>query len=300
MKKLLIVDGNNVFRRQAANPKLARLTFKGQTTGAIHGTVKSILSDITTYRPDGVVVVFDGQGARAEKQKQYAGYKANRMSSMTDDLHQQMVITIDILKHAGILVMQKAGVDADDVIGALATIPGWTKLIRSNDKDFFSTLGPTCRQIRMTDSGDVIWTAAKLLAEWGIKPSQVPDYLALKGDGIDGIPGLKNCGSVGAVKLLKQYKCLKNIVQQRAELPDKLRKQVEEQKSELRTFLRLTRLDTTVVTAKAMATIVPRLKPSPYSKGLLDLCQRNGLQWLSTWFTAHSPTVVSQTAGVFS
>lgn len=289
-----------MFRRQAANPKLARLSYRGQTTGAIHGTVKSILSDLVTYKPDGIVVVFDGKGARAEKQKIYAGFKANRMSSMTDDLHQQLLITVDILRHAGILVMHKPGVDADDVIGALASIDGWMKLIRSNDKDFFSTLGPTCRQLRMTDAGDVVWTAAKLIKEWGIKPSQVPDYLALKGDGVDGIPGLRNCGSVGAVKLLAEYGCLKNIVQRRAELPEKLRKQVEAQKDELRTFLHLTRLDKSVVSAKAMTTLLPRLKPSPYSKELLDLCQSNGLQWLSTWFSAHSPTVLSQTAGVFS
>ena len=295
-----MVDGNNVFRRQAANPKLSRLSYKGTATGAVHGTVKSILSDITTFKPDAVAVVFDGQGARAEKQKLYAGYKAHRMSSMTDELHQQMQATIDILKNAGLCVLQKPGVDADDVIGALAAVPGYMKLIRSNDKDFFQTLNATCRQVRASEAGDVIWTAAKVKSEWGIEARQVADYLALCGDGVDGIPGLRSCGPVMAVKLLTEYKTVQQVVARRQELPEKIRKQVEEQKDELRTFFRLTKLDKSVISAKAMTTILPRLIPKPYSEDLLDLCQRSGLQWLRTWFSAHRPTVISRAVGVFS
>ena len=83
IEKLMIWDGNNHFRRCAGNKGLMRLTFKDKQTGAIHGTIKRILTDIQTFKPTECVVVFDGAGARVEKQKVYEGYKAHR-TAVTD------------------------------------------------------------------------------------------------------------------------------------------------------------------------------------------------------------------------
>jgi DNA polymerase-1 len=299
MKKLMIWDGNNLFRRSAGNKGLAKLTFKGRPTGAIHGTVKSIVTDIQSFKPDECAVVFDGSGARAVKQKVYAGFKAQRQSSMDESLHHQMIITRDILRAAGICVLQKPGVDADDAIGALAALPKRSVLVMSNDKDFLQTLSNTCSQIRNLGNGPELWDLRKLHEMWQLEPKQVADYLALCGDTIDGIPGLKGCGPVNALEFLHEWGSIRALVENRKKLPDRWRKAVEAQREELRLFYKLTKLDTSVISPNAMEAIVPRLTPGKYSPELKTICETHGLTWLQKWFLSHRPSVVSSARGLW-
>lgn len=298
-RKLMTWDGNNVFRRCAGNKGLARLTFKGKPTGAIHGTVKEIITDIQQFKPDECVVVFDGQGARAGKQEIYAGYKAHRMSSMDEVLYNQMQITIQILRAAGICVLHKGGVDGDDVLGALVKkVPDRVFLVKSNDKDMLQLVGDNCNQIRNLGSGPEIWTADTVLEKYGIVPALIPDYLALCGDGIDGIPGLPGCGPVNARELLQEWGSLKEIVLNRKDIP-KWRKKLTAERDNLKKFLQLTRLDTSVISDSALQTMMPRFTPGKYSPELGNLLELHGLKWLRTWFGAHKPTVVSSTKGLW-
>ncbi len=300
-RKLMIWDGNNVFRRVAGFKGLARLSYRGRLTGAIHGTIKSILSDIEAYTPDECVVVFDGAGATRVKQLVYAGYKAHRAtSSMPEELHHQMIAVRDILKAAGLCVLQKAGVDADDAVGALAKIPGRSTLIMSNDKDFLQSCNEQCSQIRNLGQGPELWDVDTLMRRWKIRPNQVADYLALCGDGVDGIPGLRGCGTMNARLLLERYGSLKALLAQRHTLSDNWRKAVNKQYNELKTFYKLTRLDTSVISDQAMQSIMPRLKPAPYSNELTPLCAANGLVWVQKWFAAHRPTVTSRAQGLWT
>lgn len=300
IKKLLIWDGNNLFRRCAGNKGLARLTFKGRPTGAIHGTVKGVLTEIQELKPDECVIVFDGKGARARKQKIYAGYKAQRESSMDESLHHQMMITRDILKAAGLCVLQKDGVDADDAIGALATIPNRSVLVSSNDKDFLQLCSGSCSTIRNLGNGPEIWDQYTVRKRFGVNPNQIADYLALCGDGIDGIPGLKGCGPVNAVQFLNEYGTIKDIVKNRKHLGPRWSKAIASQIDDLKLFYRLTLLDTSVISPTAMETILPRLVPGKYSPELKALCELHGLTWLQKWFLSHRPTVLSSTRGLWS
>ena len=295
----MIWDGNNLFRRNAGNKGLANLKFNGRTTGAIHGTIKSIVTDIQTYKPDECAVVFDGNGAKSRKQRIYAGYKANRSSSMDDDLQQQLNITIDILRAAGICTLQKAGIDADDAIGALASIPKRSVLIMSADKDFLQLVSPTCSQIRIRGEGPELWTEQTVKDKMQVYPSQISDYLALCGDAVDGIPGLRGCGPKNAIQLLKDWDCLEKIIRHYYELPPKWKYAVEIQRDELRTFHRLTKLDTSVISATAMASIIPRLTPQKYSNDLSKHCEMNGLVWLQKWFLSHRPLVTASPRGLW-
>jgi 5'-3' exonuclease len=176
IEKLMIWDGNNHFRRCAGNKGLVRLTFKGKPTGAIHGTIKRILTDIQAFKPTECVVVFDGAGARVEKQKVYEGYKAHRTSGMDESLHYQMNVTRDILRAAGICVLQKPGVDADDAIGALASLKHRSILVNSNDKDFLSLVNDWCSQIRDRGNGPEVWTAASV-RDHKQEIDQIDDFL---------------------------------------------------------------------------------------------------------------------------
>lgn len=299
LTKLMIWDGNNLFHRSAGNKGLANLRHQGKPTGAIHGTVKSIVTDIQAYRPDEVVVVFDGSGAKIQKQKIYAGYKAQRASNMDEHLHQQMITTRELLRAMGVCVLQKSGVDADDAIGALATLPGRSVLVMSNDKDFLQLVGVTCSTIRNRGQGPELWNTARVVQHYGLQPTQIADYLAICGDAIDGIPGLKGCGPVAARALLTKYGSLRNVVENRRKLPPRWRQAVTAQRNELHKFYRLTRLDTSVISAGAMGSIIPRLKPQRYAPQLNSLCEANGLVWLKNWFQAHSPCVNTQSAGLW-
>lgn len=299
LTKLMVWDGNNLFRRSAGNKGLARLTFKGKPTGAIHGTVKAVLTDIQMYKPDECAIVFDGSGARASKQKIYAGYKAQRASSMDESLHHQMIITRDILRAAGLCVLQKPGVDADDAIGCLTNLPNRSILIGSNDKDFLQQVSETCSQIRNLGNGPELWNLAKLREAWQLEPNQVADYLALCGDGVDGIPGLKGCGPKNALEMLHEWGSLRSIVENRAQLPERWHKAVEKQRKQLKVFYSLTKLDTSVITDSAMQTILPRLIPGKYSPDLKAICETHGLTWLNKWFLSHRPSVLSSARGLW-
>lgn len=300
LKKLMLWDGNNLFRRVAGNKGLAKLTYRGKPTGAIHGTVKSIVTDIQLYRPDEVAIVFDGSGARTSKQVIYAGYKANRASSMDDSLHQQMITTIEVLKAAGLCVLQKAGVDADDALGALAKIPGRSILIQSNDKDFLQMVNDRCSTIRNRGNGPEVWDTRRVIEHYGLKPRQISDYLALCGDAIDGIPGLAGCGDVYATELLQTHGSLEAIIKNRNRLPPRWSKAVNKQREELLKFHRLTKLDTSVISPTAMQNIMPRLVPGKYSSALEGLCANNGLVWLGKWFSAHKPCVIGRAVSLWN
>lgn len=294
-------DGNNLFRRQAANKGLSQLRYKGRATGAIHGTVKSIIEMCVKYKPRAIVVVFDGSGARKEKQKIYSEYKSQRMSSMDDGLYQQMMVIRDILLAAGVCVLQKAGVDGDDALGALVRhLPEYSKLIVSNDKDFLQCVDARCRTLRYRGEGPEIWTPRTVKQHYGVRPNQFADYLALCGDGVDNIPGLKNCGPKTAVPWLEKYGSLKNIIRSSDALGDRWRRQIQSQQHELKKFQRLTTLDTSVISDVAMQGIRKRMIPGAYSNELQALCADNGLKWIGSWFAAHPHGIVAATKGLWS
>ena len=304
MKKLLLFDGNNHFRRLASVKAYQFMSFNGKPTGAMAGTLKHVLMQIQKFQPDEVCVVFDGAGAKTVKQKQYAGYKAQRMSTMDDGLYMQMIATRDILRALGLCVLQKDGVDGDDCVGALAELPNRSVLIDSNDKDFLQELTDSCSQIRRHESVETLWTVDRVIQHFGVRPSQFADYLALVGDGVDGIPGLRQCGPQEAVKLLTQYGSLDNVLKAVKKSPhqfnEKLLARIRAQYDQLLVFQKLTRLDTSVISDKAMQLIVPRLTPKNYSNDLKALLDSHGLNWVRSWVKIHKPNVRSKAAGLWS
>ncbi len=290
MKKLFLVDGNNLVMRYASVPGLNKMSHKGELTGAIHGAVKSILGHIDRYQPDEVGIVFDGLGASDRKRLVYAGYKAHR-TSMLDSVFGQMETTRDILRAAGLFVFHEAGHDADDVIGCLAKRLRRSVLIYTNDKDFF---GAVSTRISVLRPQDEVWDVARV-TEAFVPPDRFAEYLALTGDSVDGIPGLRNCGPATAKELLSQYtwdELLRNP-------PPSFRKAVKKQHKELRAFLRLTTLDSKVLSDAHLRQILPRLTPGAYSPTLFPLLRSKGLRSLEKWFATHSNGVLSNSGSIF-
>jgi DNA polymerase-1 len=210
MPLLLLVDGSSyLYRAFHALPDLRNKA--GEPTGAIYGVLNMLRRLETDYKADYKAVVFDPKG-KTFRDDWYPEYKAHR-PPMPDDLVKQIEPIHTAIKAAGWPVLMIDGVEADDVIGTLATQAAATDidtLISTGDKDLTQLVGPKIRWYN-TMSNELL-DAAGVEAKFGVPPERIVDYLALVGDAVDGVPGVAKCGPKTAVKWLTQYGTLDNLV----------------------------------------------------------------------------------------
>lgn len=216
MKTLLLVDGSSyLYRAFHAMPDLRNL--QNEPTGAIQGVLNMLRRLHKDYPSDYSACVFDAKG-KTFRDDIYAEYKANR-ASMPDDLRVQIEPLFETIRAMGWPLIVEEGVEADDVIGALAKQAereGINTIISTGDKDISQlvnehiTVVNTMRDaFRKTD--DVL-DVAGVENKFGIPPSLIIDYLILIGDTSDNVPGVEKVGPKTAVKWLKEYGSLDNIV----------------------------------------------------------------------------------------
>ncbi|MDI1310131.1 MAG: DNA polymerase I [Methylotenera sp.] len=216
MKTLLLVDGSSyLYRAFHAMPDLRNS--QNEPTGAIQGVLNMLRRLHKDYPSDYSACVFDAKG-KTFRDDIYAEYKANR-ASMPDDLRLQIEPLHEAIKAMGWPLIVESGVEADDVIGALAKQAereGIRTIISTGDKDISQlvnehiTVVNTMRDaFRRTD--DVL-DIAGVENKFGIPPSLMVDYLVLIGDTSDNVPGVDKVGPKTAVKWLKEYGSLDNIV----------------------------------------------------------------------------------------
>jgi len=216
MKTLLLVDGSSyLYRAFHAMPDLRNL--QNEPTGAIQGVLNMLRRLHKDYPSDYSAVVFDAKG-KTFRDDIYPAYKANR-ASMPDDLRVQIEPLFETIRAMGWPLIVEEGVEADDVIGALAKQAereGIKTIISTGDKDISQlvnehiTVVNTMRDaFRKTD--DVL-DIAGVENKFGIPPSLMVDYLILVGDTSDNVPGVEKVGPKTAVKWLKEYGSLANIV----------------------------------------------------------------------------------------
>ena len=208
---VVLVDGSSyLFRAYHALPPLT--TSKGHPTGAIKGVISMLRRLEQDFPGSKVVVVFDAKG-KTFRHELYEDYKANR-PPMPEDLGVQIDPIHEIVRAMGLPLLIIPDVEADDVIGTLATeatSKGVDVVISTGDKDMAQlvsdhvTLINTMTETAMDRDG--------VEKKFGIKPEQVVDYLALVGDTVDNIPGVTKCGPKTAVKWLQQYDNLDNLIQ---------------------------------------------------------------------------------------
>ncbi|MDI1299045.1 DNA polymerase I [Methylotenera sp.] len=216
MKTLLLVDGSSyLYRAFHAMPDLRNS--QNEPTGAIQGVLNMLRRLHKDYPSDYSACVFDAKG-KTFRDDIYAEYKANR-ASMPDDLRLQIEPLHEAIKAMGWPLIVESGVEADDVIGALAKQAereGIRTIISTGDKDISQlvnehiTVVNTMRDaFRRTD--DVL-DIAGVENKFGIPPGLMVDYLVLIGDTSDNVPGVDKVGPKTAVKWLKEYGSLDNIV----------------------------------------------------------------------------------------
>ncbi|MBS4019368.1 MAG: DNA polymerase I [Dechloromonas sp.] len=210
MPLLLLVDGSSyLYRAYHALPDLRNPA--GEPTGALYGVLNMLRRLESDHKADYKAVVFDAKG-KTFRDDWYPEYKAHR-PPMPDDLRAQIEPIHAAIAAAGWPVLCVDGVEADDVIGTLATkaaIDGIDTLISTGDKDLTQLVGPHVRWYN-TMSEEMLDTAG-VEAKFGVPPSLIVDYLALVGDTVDGVPGVAKCGPKTAVKWLTQYGSLDEIV----------------------------------------------------------------------------------------
>ena len=217
---LILIDGSSyLFRAFHALPPL--INSKGQATGAIYGVANMIKRIIKDYSPSHMAIVFDAPG-KTFRNEWYPEYKAHR-PPVPHDLSQQFQPLMQLLSAMGLPLLCISGVEADDVIGTLAeqaTRQQIPILISTSDKDLAQLVN---EHVTLIDTmSQTILNPTSVVNKFGVKPSQIIDYLALVGDTSDNVPGVSKCGPKTAVKWLAQYETLDNLLAHAHEIGGKI------------------------------------------------------------------------------
>ncbi len=210
MKVLHILDGSSfVYRSFFALPKLS--TSKGFPTNAIYGFLRMLFALIKREKPEYLVVVFDAP-AKTKREKIYSEYKKQRPKT-PDPLKVQIPVIKEMLKIAGIPVIEVPGYEADDIIAYLAkkfSKKGFKVKIYSPDKDLLQLVSENV--IVINPMNNEVFTKEEVIKKFGVGPEKIPDYLALVGDKVDNVPGVKGVGPKIAIALLKEFGSVDNIL----------------------------------------------------------------------------------------
>jgi DNA polymerase I len=209
-RPLLLVDGSSyLFRAYHALPDLR--TSQGSPTGAVRGVIGMLRKLAKDYEGSPIAVVFDAPG-RTFRDDIYSEYKANR-PPMPEDLREQIELTHQIIRAMGLPLLIVPDVEADDVIGTLATQATEEQretVISTSDKDMAQlvsghvTLVNTMTDTRLDRDG--------VKGKFGVWPERIVDYLALMGDSVDNIPGVPGVGPKTAAKLLNEHGGLEDLI----------------------------------------------------------------------------------------
>ena len=230
-RRLFLLDGHSLAYRAffALPPTLA--TSSGTVTNAVYGFTSMLIKLLAEERPDLIAVFFDS-GAPTVRLAKDAEYKAGRAET-PGDFRPQLGLIEEVLEALKIPVLRIAdGNEADDAIGTLAmraAEQGIDATIVTADRDFFQLVSPliTVMFNRKGISDIVRYDEAAVTERFGITPSQYLDFVALKGDTSDNIPGVPGVGDKTAAKLINQFGTVEELLANTDQLKGKQKENVE-------------------------------------------------------------------------
>jgi DNA polymerase-1 len=226
----MLIDGPSlVYRGYFALPPLTMSD--GTLVNAVFGFLQIVLRGMQDVKPDYAILSFD-VGRPQFRFDAYPDYKKGR-PGMPDDLRAQFPIVREIAQMMGITIRELEGYEADDVIGTLskqATAAGIDTMIVSGDLDGLQLVNDHVRLLttRMGVAATVIYDEARVMERYGLRPDQMLDYKALKGDTSDNIPGVPGVGEKTASSLLQQFGTLDGIYEHLDEVKGKMRDRLAE------------------------------------------------------------------------
>src|SRR3954468_121643 len=238
--ELFLVDGNNLaYRAFFALPEELATT-EGFPTGALLGFTNMLFKLLSDYRPKGVAVAWDTRPGHRHAQAEAAEvvYKEGRRP-MPDLLAEQFPHFRPIVEAFGYRNLEFEGWEADDVIATLATradTAGIKTCVVSTDRDAFQLCSENvCLMMTPRGVSDVnVYTPDRVEARYGIRPEQIPDFIGLKGDASDNIPGVPGIGDKTAGQLIAQYGSLESVLEHADELSPARRKNLIEHAEQAR------------------------------------------------------------------
>ena len=233
--RLLVIDGNSILNRAFYGIKL--LTTKdGRYTNGIYGFMNIFHRLLEDCKPDRVAVAFDVK-APTFRHEMYTEYKAGR-KGMPDELHEQMPVLKELLTFLGYKVVEKAGWEADDILGTLSVQmkEGDHCFIATGDRDSLQLVSENTTVLlastKMGRTQTVSYDSQKVMEEYGVTPKQMIELKALQGDSSDNIPGVAGVGPKTAGELIQKYGSIDYIYENidTLEIKSKLREKLVENK----------------------------------------------------------------------
>lgn len=202
MSKLLLIDGSNyLFRAYHALPPLT--TSRGEPSGAIKGFLGMLANVARLSKADRAAVIFDAPG-KTFRHEMYPAYKANR-PPMPEDLRTQIEPLQGIVRALGWPLLIVPGIEADDVIGSLSAMAaraGVDTVVATGDKDMAQLVDD--HVVLLNTMNSKFYDREGVIEKYGVPPESMIAYLALMGDKVDNVPGIKSCGPKTAAKWINE------------------------------------------------------------------------------------------------
>jgi DNA polymerase-1 len=245
MTRLMLLDSNGlIYRGYHALPPLT--TSKGDLVNAVFGFCSILLRGIQDLQPEYVAACFDLPGPTF-RHEQFAAYKATR-APMPDDLRSQFPKVREVVAALRIPVYEMAGYEADDVIGTITRdmdSRGLDTTVVTGDLDMLQIVTEHTRLMTTRQGVDatVYYDPARIWERFELRPDQMIDYKALKGDPTDNIPGIPGVGEKTAAKVIGQFGSLEGLYARLAEVkPDKLREKLAQAREQVFASRELSRI----------------------------------------------------------
>ena len=242
---LYLIDGNSyVYRAFYAIKGLTNS--KGFPTNAVFGFTNMLLKIIREKKPDGIVISFDSP-VPTERHRIYEDYKAQRPET-PGDLIRQIPYIRKIISALNIKIFEIPGYEADDILGTIAKTgasEGMDVFIVTGDKDMLQIVN---ERVKVYDPmKDMVFDEQYVMEKFGVVPARIPEFMALAGDAVDNIPGIKGVGEKTARELVTQFDNLEDMLNNTERIQkEKLRRLVSENIDIVKLSQKLATLDTSV------------------------------------------------------
>ena len=236
-RTLAVIDGNSLLHRAFHALPVTMTAPDGRPTNAAYGFVSMLLKLTESFSPDGLIVAFD-RGRPAFRSEVLERYKVHRPPT-PDELRPQFGIVKELLAAMNVPVVECEGWEGDDLLGTFAQRgedAGMRVLLFTADKDAYQLVTERVNVVStkkgITDI--VVYDPAAVEERLGVRPDQVADFLGLKGDTSDNIPGVPGIGEKTAAKLIQQYGSLDAVLEHADEVPGKVGENLRENMDEAR------------------------------------------------------------------
>jgi DNA polymerase I len=243
--KLVLLDGHSLaFRAFFALPDTL-VTSSGQVTNAVYGFTSMLIKLLADERPEAIVVCFD-KGVPQFRVDRYPEYKAGRAET-PDLFRQQLPLIREVLETLRVPMIELGGYEADDLLATLTKHyreEGRQVVIVTGDRDILQLVrnGVSVIMTRRGISDVIRYQAATVLERYGVLPEKWIDFVALKGETSDNLPGVPGIGDKTAAQLVNKYGDVEQVIAHADELPPKIRDALKERANQVRINKELGRL----------------------------------------------------------